>query len=67
MLTSIVALIERGIVAQAVLTLAIWGAIGYLALSGQPIPELLSNVGLVIVGFYFRSAVSSKPTTGKQA
>ncbi len=40
---------------QALLTLLIWGVIGYLVIVGQSVPELLQAAGTTILGFYFGS------------
>ena len=40
-------------VMSGILAIIIIGAIAYLAVSGYDIPEILTQFGLVIVGFYF--------------
>jgi len=50
-------LIERSVIVQGIVTLAVIGADIYLAVTGRPIPELLSQVTLLVLGFYFGSKV----------
>jgi len=46
-------LLEDSVILQAVLTVLIWGAIIYMVVTGQEVPELLGGAGMVIFGFYF--------------
>jgi hypothetical protein len=46
-------LLEDSVLLQAILTLAIWGAVIYLALAGKSIPELLGTGAGIILGYYF--------------
>lgn len=48
------------IIVQAVLTLGIWGAIIYMAVVGQAVPEVLLAGGTVILGFWFGSQVERR-------
>ena len=58
-------LIEGGFIAQTILVIIIWGAICWLAIRQQPIPDPLLDAGFVIVGFYFRSAIAQTTSTPK--
>lgn len=55
MLKSIKALIEGGYIGQAIIASIIWGVIGYLYVSGKPVPDSLLIAGSTVLGWYFRS------------
>jgi hypothetical protein len=46
------------VILQGILTLGVVGCVCYLAVTGQPIPDLLVNIAGVIVGFWFGSKVT---------
>ena len=46
-------LLEASVVLQAVLTVLIWGAVIYLVVTGQSVPDVLSSAAFVIFGYYF--------------
>ncbi len=48
------------IIVQAVLTLGIWGAIIYMAIVAQEVPEILLAGGATILGFWFGSQVERR-------
>ena len=48
-------LLEESVLIQALMTLAILGAILYLVVQGKPVPDILTNAFLLILGFYFGS------------
>ena len=50
-------LIERSVIVQGTVTLALVGTVIYLAVCSRPIPELLSQLSLLVLGFYFGSKV----------
>ena len=52
-------LLKESIIVQALMTLMLWGAIVYLAVTGQPIPELLSAGGMGILGFWFGAKITA--------
>ena len=46
-------MLEKSTIVSGALALGIWGAVGYLACTGRPIPDILANAALIIVGFFF--------------
>jgi len=52
-------LLRESVIVQGIMTLMLWGAIVYLAVTAQPIPELLATGGVAILGFWFGSKVTS--------
>jgi len=57
-------LLEDSVITQAMTTLALVGAVIYLVIAGQPIPEGLFGLASLAMGFYFGSKGA---LTGKQA
>lgn len=57
-------MLEKSIIVSGIIALACVGAVIYLAITGQTIPELLQNVTLIIVGFFFGA---KSQNTGTQA
>lgn len=57
-------LLEDSVITQAMVTLALVGAVIYLVVAGQPIPEALFGLTSLALGFYFGSKGA---LTGKQA
>lgn len=53
-------LLERSVIVQSLLALACLGAIVYLSVTGQDVPEVLVNGFLLILGFYFGSKVQTE-------
>lgn len=52
-------LIERSVIVQAIVTLALVFAVVYLALTQAPISDLLADLTLLALGFYFGSRVEN--------
>jgi len=46
-------LVEKSTIVSGTLALTVVGAVVYLSVTGQPIPELLGNATLIIIGFFF--------------
>ena len=46
-------LLEKSTLVSGTIALGVVGAIIYLACTNQPIPDLLSNAALIIIGFFF--------------
>ena len=46
-------LLEKSVIVSGLIALGTIGAVVYLSVTGQPIPELLGNASLIIVGFFF--------------
>ncbi len=49
------ALLDNSVL-QAVLTILVWGVIGYLYVVGREVPSELLQAGSLILGFYFHTA-----------
>lgn len=58
-------LIERGFVAQTILVVLVWGGIVFLAVTQRPVPTVLMDVGLMIVGFYFHTVMTQALRAGR--
>ena len=52
-LTGFWALLEKSVIVSGFIAVTVVGAIVYLSVTGQPIPELLGNAALIIIGFFF--------------
>jgi uncharacterized membrane protein len=52
-------LVERSVIVQAIVTLALVAAVIYLAVTQQPIPQLLEQLTLLVLGFYFGARVAN--------
>lgn len=48
-------LLRESVLVQAAITLICVGGVTYLAVTGQPIPEIMVNAVMLILGFYFGS------------
>jgi len=48
-------LVAQSVIVQGLVTLSLVGACIYLAIVGQPIPELITNATMLALGFYFGS------------
>ena len=53
-------LVRDGILIQGIIALAAVGAIIYLAVTGQPVPEVLVSIASAIIGYYFASAANAR-------
>ena len=56
-------LLKESVILQAILTVSIWGAVIYLIIAGQPVPDILNMAANLVLGFYFGSklALSQHP------
>lgn len=59
-MTTIDEILKNGILAQLVITIIVWTVLGYLYATGKPVDENLLHAGLLILGFFFRSAVAAQ-------
>ena len=57
--TRLIDLIERSVIVQAIVTLALVFAVIYLAVAQLPIPLLLEQLTLLTLGFYFGARVTN--------
>lgn len=48
-------LLRQSVLVQATIALCCVGAVIYLAVTGQDIPDLLTNITMAVLGFYFGS------------
>jgi len=48
-------LLEKSTIVSGFIAVGVTGAIIYLSVTSQPIPELLGNAALIIIGFFFGS------------
>jgi len=46
-------LLGESVIFQGVLVLLVWGAIVYLSVVGKEVPDILTQGGALIVGFFF--------------
>lgn len=51
-------LLKESVILQAVLTLAIWGTLLVMIVTGKSIPEILSGAANLVLGFYFGSKLA---------
>jgi len=61
-MSSFWALVERSVIVQAIITLALIGVVIYLVSTGQEVPDLIQTLTLLVVGFYFGSKVENATT-----
>jgi hypothetical protein len=57
-------LFEKNVIISGVLAIGLGGAIVYLAVTGQPIPEILAGLTGTVIGYFFGSG---KGTAAVQA
>jgi len=55
-------LVERSIVFQGLITIALIAVVIYLTVTGQEVPDLIEALTLLVVGFYFGSKVENIST-----
>ena len=57
-------LLEESVLIQATMALGLLGTIIYLVVNKMPVPEILTNGFLLILGFYFgsKTAVEARKT-----
>jgi hypothetical protein len=60
-------LLEESVITQALVTIALVGAVIYLVVSGQPIPEALFGLASMAMGFYFGSKGALSGTQAAKA
>lgn len=53
-------LFQESVIVQAVITLCLVGTACYMVVTGQEIPELLSTLLTLVLGFYFGSKVQQQ-------
>lgn len=60
-------LLEESVIVQALVTLALVGAVVFLAVTGREIPAALLNMTLVALGFYFGNKTQLSATQAADA
>jgi len=50
-------LLAESVIVSGIIALACIGAVVYLAVVGQPIPDVLVNICMIVVGFFFGGKV----------
>lgn len=58
--------INSSTIIQGVIAIGSVGTIVYLAIVGQPVPEVLVSIASAIVGYYFGSVVQAKIAARKR-
>jgi len=53
-------LLRESVLVQALVTFLFGSVICYLAVTGKPIPEMLTTAFMVIIGFYFGQKVQTQ-------
>lgn len=56
-------LLEESVLVSGVIALSCIGAVVYLSVTGQPIPDILVNISMVVVGFFFGGKVQQAQNT----
>lgn len=54
--------LRESVIIQGLLAVITWGAVAYLAVSGATIPKEISDLALLIGGFYFGQKVGLATT-----
>lgn len=57
-------LLKESVITQALLTLMIWGAVIYMVVIGQPIPDILAVAASAILGFWFGTKIKYDAAKG---
>lgn len=52
-------LLEQSTIISGLIALTIVGAVVYLAVSGQPVPDLLGQALLIVISFFFGTKVGT--------
>jgi hypothetical protein len=51
-------LLKDSVITQSALTILLWGAVIYLVVTGQAVPDILSLAATSVLGFWFGSKIS---------
>jgi len=51
--------LRESVILQGILTVGIWGVVLWLVVNGMEVPEILTNAGYTILGFWFGTKVQS--------
>ena len=56
-------LLEESVLVSGVIALSCIGAVVYLSVTGKPVPDILVNISMVVVGFFFGGKVQQAQNT----
>jgi len=58
---------SESVITQSILVLAVFGSLTYCVITDRPIPDILTQYGMVILGFFFgaKSAITIKKGLSK--
>jgi len=65
-LAKVLELLEDSVITQSILVLLVFGTIVYCIISGTPIPDVLNQYGMVIIGFFFGAKTTRQVMKGLQ-
>lgn len=57
-------LLEDSVITQSILVLLVFGTIVYCIISATPIPDVLNQYGMVIIGFFFGAKTTRQVMKG---
>lgn len=60
-------LLAKSVILSGFIVVVCMGTLCFLAITGKPIPEVLVNITLTVVGFYFGSKVGNTEATNNIA
>lgn len=46
-------LLQESVITQSLLVLCVFGPMAYCVIAGLPIPEVITQYGMIILGFFF--------------
>ena len=58
-------LLAKSVIVSGFIVFVCVSTLAYLAIAGKPIPDVLVNITLTVVGFYFGSKVGNSEATAK--
>jgi len=50
-------LLEESVLVSGIIALSCIGAVVYLSITGKPIPDILVNISMTVIGFFFGGKV----------
>ena len=50
-------LLEQSVLVSGIIALSCIGAVVYLSVTGKPVPDILVNIAMIVVGFFFGGKV----------
>jgi len=55
-------LLEESVLVSGIIALSCIGAVVYLSITGKPIPDILVNISMAVIGFFFGGKVQQAQT-----